>query len=93
MVPLAGLEPARLAAVDFESTVSAIPPEGHVGARGGTRTRRTLILSQVRLPITSLAQICLLLYLVPRAGLEPARPFNWALGPQPSVSTHSTTEA
>ena len=29
MVPLAGLEPARLAAVDFESTVSAIPPEGH----------------------------------------------------------------
>ena len=47
---------ARLAAVDFESTVSAIPPEGHVGARGGTRTRRTLILSQVRLPITSLAQ-------------------------------------
>ena len=56
MVPPAGLEPARLAAVDFESTVSAIPPEGHVGARGGTRTRRTLILSQVRLPITSLAQ-------------------------------------
>ncbi len=56
VVPPAGLEPARLAAVDFESTVSAIPPEGHVGARGGTRTRRTLILSQVRLPITSLAQ-------------------------------------
>ena len=26
------------------------------GARGGTRTRRTLILSQVRLPITSHAQ-------------------------------------
>ena len=76
MVPLAGLEPARLAAIGSEPTVSAIPPEGYVGARGGTRTSRTLILNQVRLPITSLAQICLLLYLVPRAGLEPARPFN-----------------
>ncbi len=30
VVPPAGLEPARLAAVDFESTVSAIPPEGHL---------------------------------------------------------------
>ena len=30
MVPPAGLEPARLAAVDFESTVSAFPPEGHL---------------------------------------------------------------
>ena len=33
VVPPAGLEPARLAAVDFESTVSAIPPEGHWCAR------------------------------------------------------------
>lgn len=60
MVPPAGLEPARLAAVDFESTVSAIPPEGHVGAQGGTRTHRTPVLSRVRLPITSLAQILFL---------------------------------
>ena len=30
VVPPAGLEPARLAAVDFESTVSAFPPEGHL---------------------------------------------------------------
>ena len=29
MVPPAGLEPARLAAEDFESSASTIPPEGH----------------------------------------------------------------
>ena len=29
MVPLAGLEPARLAATDFESAASTIPPQGH----------------------------------------------------------------
>ncbi len=30
MVPEAGLEPARLATVDFESTASTIPPLGQV---------------------------------------------------------------
>lgn len=29
VVPLAGLEPARLAATDFESAASTIPPQGH----------------------------------------------------------------
>ena len=29
LVPMAGLEPAHIAAVDFESTVSAIPPHRH----------------------------------------------------------------
>ena len=29
LVPPAGLEPARLAAEDFESSASTIPPEGH----------------------------------------------------------------
>lgn len=51
VVPPAGLEPARLAAVDFESTVSAIPPEGHVGAQGGTRTHNTWFLRPVCIPI------------------------------------------
>lgn len=34
MVPEAGLEPARLSTVDFESTASTIPPLGqvHMGA-------------------------------------------------------------
>ncbi len=31
MVPKAGLEPARLAAGDFESPASTIPPLGHNG--------------------------------------------------------------
>ena len=31
VVPKAGLEPARLAAGDFESPASTIPPLGHVG--------------------------------------------------------------
>ena len=31
LVPKAGLEPARLAAGDFESPASTIPPLGHVG--------------------------------------------------------------
>ncbi len=31
VVPLAGLEPARLAATDFESAASTIPPQGHSG--------------------------------------------------------------
>ncbi len=30
LVPMAGLEPAHIAAVDFESTVSAIPPHRHI---------------------------------------------------------------
>lgn len=30
MVPQAGLEPARLSAIDFESTASTISPLGHV---------------------------------------------------------------
>lgn len=29
MVPLVGLEPTRLAALDFESSASTIPPQGH----------------------------------------------------------------
>ena len=29
LVPPAGLEPARLATEDFESSASTIPPEGH----------------------------------------------------------------
>lgn len=29
LVPQAGLEPARLSEVDFESTASTIPPLGH----------------------------------------------------------------
>lgn len=28
-VPLIGFEPIRLAALDFESSVSAVPPQGH----------------------------------------------------------------
>ena len=31
LVPKAGLEPARLAAGDFESPASTIPPLGHAG--------------------------------------------------------------
>ena len=33
MVPQAGLEPARLSAIDFESTASTISPLGHSGRR------------------------------------------------------------
>lgn len=30
LVPMAGLEPAHIAAADFESAVSAIPPHRHI---------------------------------------------------------------
>ena len=39
LVPQPGLEPGRLSAVDFESTVSTIPPSGH--CLGGWEESRT----------------------------------------------------
>ena len=43
LVPQPGLEPGRLAAVDFESTVSTIPPPGHcLGGSGEIRTHGPL---------------------------------------------------
>ena len=46
------------------------------GARGGTRTRKTLVLSQVRLPITSHAQKILTWWIVRESNPEslPRRP-------------------
>lgn|GEM_PF-2438586 len=44
LVPLARLERARLAAIDFESIASTIPPQGHTQAgRGPLAGARRLI--------------------------------------------------
>src|SRR2546428_2250330 len=46
-VPRAGFEPARLAAVDFKSTASAVPPPGHgvpQPEKASSRTPGTVLL-------------------------------------------------
>src|ERR1043165_6998387 len=51
MVPREGLEPPRLAATDFESAASTIPPPGHVSAG-----RLVSVLDQLRLPFCDAVQ-------------------------------------
>ena len=45
--------------------------KAHIGTQGGIRTRRTPVLSRRCLPVASLV------YMVCRAGFEPARPCSW----------------
>ena len=45
LVGVAGFEPARLAATDFESGVSAVPPHPHIGAGYRIRTYNQGIMS------------------------------------------------